>query len=663
MPRLAEEILLLTLNNDGGDITPSVPPQSLHTLLAGALLMDLALEDRIDTDSERVILVDQTPVGDNLLDSVLVDIAAADEQRPVDYWLQRASTRGDEIREAALASLVQQGIVQSDESLMFFLTSRVLHSRRYPTIDGATTEEVRFRIMRLLFSDDIPDPRDIVLISLAAAGDVFKHLLSREELAEAQERIDLISRMDLIGRSVALALKPTEAPVSVPSVRPVMQIPEASGWPVLGSAISMAGDIRGFLTQEYRKHGPIFRVRALHHRFIALVGPEANAFLAKISGTHLRSYEPYREFGIALGAHRIMLNMDGPEHLRVRKLQVKGYSPKIFEANLDLVQDATRRMVAAWPQGRPIGIQRAMQELIAEQIGLCCTSTSPQTYIDDLIHFLETTIMVHIAGRSPKLVKSLPKFRRSERRVVELCQRILEAHQPEKRGDAEPDFVDDILEANRSDPQFLPETDLRANVIAPYLVGLDTSASVCAFMLYALLSHPEIWQRMQAEVDAMYEQGPPTPEALAKLDVTRRVALETLRFYPVIPVLQRIVSNSFDFMGYQVPAGAQILIGSTVGHHLEEYFPDPDVFDIERYAPGQAQHRQPGAFAPFGVGRHRCLGSSFAEVQIALTMATIVRETELTPERAERPPKIKQTPAPHLDASMRFRVTRHRREG
>ena len=422
----------------------------------------------------------------------------------------------------------------------------------------------------------------------------------------------------------------------------------------------MAGDVRAFLTREYRKHGPIFRLRALHHSFIALVGPEANVFLGRISGTHLRSYEPYREFAVAMGGHRVMLNMDGSEHLRMRKVQVKGYSPRTFEANLDLAQDATLRAIAEWPDGQPIGVQRAMQEIIAEQIGLCCTGVSPRAYIDDIAYFLETIISVHVIRRSPKWVKLSPKFRRSERRIRELYEQILEAHQPEKRDGAPPDFVDDLLEVNRTDPQFLPETDLPANILAPYLVGLDTSASVCAFMLYVLLTRPDLWEQMQAEVDAMYEQGPPTPQALKKLDVTRRIALETLRIYPIIPVLPRIVSNSFDFMGYRVPAGAQVLMGTTVGHHLGEYFPDPDVFDIERYLPGQAQHRQPGAFAPYGVGRHRCLGSSFSEVQIALTMATIVRETELALERPERPLKIKLTPAPHPDDSLRFRLVRRR---
>ena len=346
----------------------------------------------------------------------------------------------------------------------------------------------------------------------------------------------------------------------------------------------------------------------------------------------------------------------------MHKLQVNGYSPKTIESNLDLAHDVTQRIIDGWPRGQPVGVQRAMQEVIAEQIGLCCNGVSPGEYIDDLIYFLGAIVSMHITKWWPRQVERLPKFRRAKRRLEKLYERILEAHRLEKRAGQQPDFVDDLLEMNRNDPQLLPETDLFTNVLAPYLVGIDTSASVCAFMLYALLKHPDLLERMRAEVDDMYERGPPTPEGLRKLDVTHRIALETLRMYPVVPALTRTVSNSFEFGGYQVPAGAQAMLGTTVSHHLPECFPDPERFDIERYTKDRQQHRQPGAFAPFGAGRHRCLGSGFSEVQIALTMATIIRETELVLARPDRPLKIKLAPAPHPDDSLRFRLVRRRGE-
>ena len=220
------------------------------------------------------------------------------------------------------------------------------------------------------------------------------------------------------------------------------------------------------------------------------------------------------------------------------------------------------------------------------------------------------------------------------------------------------DIVDYLREVNRNNPGLLPETHFRANVLFAYLTGMDTSANVCGFMLHAVLSRPKLLERIRVEVDEVLRQGPPTMESLLRLDVTRRVVLETLRMYPVVPALPRVVSNSFEFGGYRVPAGTEVLLGNTVSHYLRELFPDPEGFDIERYADGEQQHLRPGAYAPFGLGRHRCLGSGFAEMQAVLTVANIVHRTELEFERPGRPLKVKS--APHLDESVRFRVVGRR---
>ena len=293
------------------------------------------------------------------------------------------------------------GYPEGDTAGQVYLCPGVSRIRRYTTPDGTITEEVQLRVMRTLFSDDIPDPRDIAIISLAAACGVFESILSLDELAQVQGRIDLIGRMDLIGREVAAAIREVEA-VPPPAARPINQIPQADGLPLLGNVFGMAGDLRAFLLREYRQHGPIFRVRALPHKWVALVGPEANVFATQMSPTHFRSWEPYHEFSAALGAHRVLLSMDGPEHLRMRRLLVKGYSPRTLESNLDLVHDITRRAIDEWPPGQPIGIQHVAQQIITEQIGMFCSGLSSAEYLDDLIYFLAIVIQVNTTKRLPK---------------------------------------------------------------------------------------------------------------------------------------------------------------------------------------------------------------------------------------------------------------------
>ena len=101
MLRFAEEIILLLLNDDDGRFA-RVPSWSLNYALAGGVLMDLALENRIDTDLEKLVLVDATPVGDNLLDETLADIES-EEAQAARYWVERTASRADAIREEALS--------------------------------------------------------------------------------------------------------------------------------------------------------------------------------------------------------------------------------------------------------------------------------------------------------------------------------------------------------------------------------------------------------------------------------------------------------------------------------------------------------------------------------------------------------------------------------
>ncbi|MDE2875854.1 MAG: GPP34 family phosphoprotein [Gemmatimonadota bacterium] len=201
MLRFAEEIMLLLLDDEGEFLR--VPDSSLRYALAGGVLMDLAMEDRIDTDLERLILVNPTPVGDDILDPVLADIAAADATHDARYWVEQAASGAYSTREAALERLIARGILERREDRLLWM----FQSRRYPLIDGEAELEVKLRIMEVLFADVVPTPRDVVIICLADACGIFTELLSSEDLREVQPRIQLVRRMDLIGRAVVAAVR------------------------------------------------------------------------------------------------------------------------------------------------------------------------------------------------------------------------------------------------------------------------------------------------------------------------------------------------------------------------------------------------------------------------------------------------------------------------
>ena len=662
MLRFAEELLLLLLDNDRGELLPSLSPRSLNVVLAGSVLMDLALEDRIDTALDRLVLVDPTPLGDELLDPTLAEIARDATERDTGYWLARTAERGDDIHSTALGRLTARGILEvADSGTRFFLTRRISNTRRYQTVDGKPQEDVRLRIMRVLFSDDIPDPHDIVLICLADACGIFRNILSSSELAEAQERIELVRRMDAIGRTVARAVEALGAPPAVEVLPTTTDMPEDRGLPIFGSALKMAGDMRGFLLEKFRELGPIFAVRAFGHRIIILAGPKANVFLSR-DNRCLRAYDIWRDFHGELGARHSPLGADGSQHIRMRRDHAQVYSRKLLVSN-DGFATATRiarREIAERSTDEPVPGLYFFQRIITEQIGVLATGLSSREYIDDIIYFFRTLLSTQVSRHIPKVVTRLPRYRRSRRRVEEMVRKILEAHAPEKRGDAPRDLVDDLLELNRTDPHYIAEADMLIFVLGPMIAGLDTASTLLAFMTYEILKRPALVERMRAEADALFEKKNPTLTDLSRLDVTRRVAMEVMRLYPITPVLPRTAANSFHFEGHVVTAGETVLVAHTVPHLMPEYFPDPHRFDIERYNPVRNEHGRPGVYAPFGVGAHQCLGRSLAKALIAVNMACLLRDADITLHPVNYRLKTVAQPSIRPHRSFRFRVAARR---
>ena len=211
MLRFPEELMLLILDDEDGKFA-RVPDRQLRYALAGGVLMDLALENRIDTDLKQLMLVDSSPLGDSLLDPTLADVAEATETHDARFWVERTALRSaDEIRQGALDRLVERGILQRQEDRFLW----VFRSRRYPVIDDRVEREVKLRIMEILFSDQIPTPRDVVIIGLAHACNLFEQILSAREVEHIAPRIDQVRRLDLISQAMAQAIADIEVSLAL----------------------------------------------------------------------------------------------------------------------------------------------------------------------------------------------------------------------------------------------------------------------------------------------------------------------------------------------------------------------------------------------------------------------------------------------------------------
>ena len=206
--RFAEQFLLLLRSEDG---TLSRAPEWLvRYALGGAVLMDLALENRIDTDAQRLFLIDSTPVRDRVLDPMLAEIARADESHDTLYWVEQATRHADEIREAALERLVDTGVLQLHDDRFLW----IFGTQRYSLVDGDVERALKSQIRMVLLSDVIPDPREIVIVTLADGCGLVEPLLSAGESDRAASRIELVRKMDLIGRAFLAAMEVAVQPAA-----------------------------------------------------------------------------------------------------------------------------------------------------------------------------------------------------------------------------------------------------------------------------------------------------------------------------------------------------------------------------------------------------------------------------------------------------------------
>lgn len=194
MMRLAEELLLLLRDDDG--TLYRVPEWFARYALGSAVLMDLALEHRIDTDAQRLFVTDSKPVEDELLDPILAEIMQSQQTHDALYWLDHATRHADEIRDTALSRLIDNGILELKDNRYLW----IFGTRNYLLKEKKVEGELIQRIRSVLITDTIPDPKDTMIVTLAEGCGLLDYILSGEELTAVKPRIEFLRNIELIGR-------------------------------------------------------------------------------------------------------------------------------------------------------------------------------------------------------------------------------------------------------------------------------------------------------------------------------------------------------------------------------------------------------------------------------------------------------------------------------
>lgn len=420
--------------------------------------------------------------------------------------------------------------------------------------------------------------------------------------------------------------------------------PLARGLPVLGSLVPMLRDPIPFLVESYREKGPVFRLEVAGRRFVVIAGVEANLFMVRNEREHLQNGPVFGGFGEAVGGDLFLASADGETHRRLRRIQTSSYHSDHLETRVPEVVAGLRRRLGGLRPGQRIDVVRLFQLLFVEQLGLLLHNHGGLApLIDDLIRVFRWSLSVHVMRQWPPAALQWPAFQRSRRRILAHARAVAAAHR--SRGPHErPDLVDDILAAiDRED--LIREENVPLLTLGPLFGGIDTATNTAAFALYSALARPDVRARVLEEAGRAYrDPAAPGWHDFKDADALRGLMMETLRMYPVAYLAPRHVAKGFELAGHRIETGESLFVATSVPHFLPEYFRDPYAFDIDRYAPPRREHAQPGAFAPFGTGVHSCAAARFAQSQLMVSLATLLRLVDLELDPPDYRLRVKNSP-------------------
>jgi cytochrome P450 len=440
---------------------------------------------------------------------------------------------------------------------------------------------------------------------------------------------------------------------------------QVSGIPVIGNALSMAKDPGRFFYDCYRKYGPVFRLKVMSNSYTVLAGVEAANFMGTREGREsLRSKEFWQGLVDEWGARRTLTGEDGETHQKLRTIMRHGYSKESVRGRYGELTAITDAVIARdWPPGKLVPVVQNMQYIVTEQLGALLTGTSPREYVADIRTTILYILNVLVTRQRPKFMLKDPRYRHAKERVAELGRRMIAEYRAGKatRDPARRNLVDDIMEAHEKDPDLIPASDLIPSLTGPFVAGLDTVANTIGAFVYAVLKHPEVLERVRSEADALFAAGEIDEADLKRVPSIDGAIMETMRLYPIAVAQMRTATRDFAFCGHQIRSGELLYVATAVPHYMEECYPEPEKFDIDRYAKPRAEHLKPGVYSPYGRGTHTCLGKTLAEVQMSFTMARLFHLLDLELESPDYVLKTKvlPTPGPSMKFKVRVRARRH----
>jgi len=350
-----------------------------------------------------------------------------------------------------------------------------------------------------------------------------------------------------------------------------------------------------------------------------------------------------------------VLVIDDDVHRDRRRLMLAPFHRDAVAHQADVMAEIAAANIAGWPVGTTFPVAPKTNEITLEVILRTVIGASDPARLAALRAVLPRLLNVGawetLAIANPKLQQRWP-WRRL-RRCIEEANRLLYEEIADHRADPNlanrTDVLAMLIRAADEDGRSMTDVELRDQLMTLLAAGHDTTATGLAWALERLTRYPAVLDKAVKAAQASAAGDPAGDEYLDA------VAKETLRIRPVVFDVGRVLQEPVELAGYRLPAGVMVVPGIVLVHADAEVYPDPDRFDPDRMLGATLS---PTTWLPFGGGNRRCLGATFAMVEMRVVLREILRRVELdTTGAADEHQQLKHvTLVPHRGARIRVRA-------
>jgi cytochrome P450 len=343
--------------------------------------------------------------------------------------------------------------------------------------------------------------------------------------------------------------------------------------------------------------------------------------------------------------------LDEAPHLSQRKLMLPAFHGERMAALTGLLEDVTDREVGGWPLDEPVELHSRLQALTLEVILRAVFGLDPGPRLDALRGAFDSILKFgnHPASLFPLFQRGrrFEEFAANMERIDRLLFELVDERRSDPAGEERDDVLSMLLAARHEDGSPMSQQELRDELMTLLVAGHETTASELAWAFERLARTPDALRTLLDEVDA--DSGD---------EYLTATITETLRHRPVLPnAAPRLTKQEVEIGGWTYPEGVVLIANSYLVHHDPEIYPDPYAFRPERFL-----DEKPGTYTwiPFGGGRRRCLGASFAQLEMKVVLRALLSRAEpvAAPDSTERSRRRSITLSPRRGAVTVLRARR-----